>query len=177
MVNVIEQIQAYDIPHTSYLQAIAHMRMKYDELSVDHAIDMIKNLTGVDVKVDEGELKEEIARLILLYVVQEAIRMSQYSQTIVPCDLVTLALEKTDKFIKDHEWVFAKLEEEVKIDPISGKPKMKKGKKQEMAAVLYQEYIKEGKDKIMEVFQKELDMSKAGARTYFYNMKKKFGDS
>ncbi len=172
MADIIEQIQAYDIPHTSYMQAIRYMRVEHDDLSIEQSIDMIANLTDVNLRFET----QEHAYLTLLYIVQEGIRQSLITPNVDTLALVKTSVQKAQDYINKNPWVFAKAEEEVKLDPVSGKPKMKKGKKQEMAAVLYQQYKEEGKDKIMEVFQEELDMSKAGARTYFYNMRKKFGD-
>lgn len=176
MADIIDQIQAYDIPHTSYLQAVRYMRAEHDDLSLEQSMTMIHNLTGWHCTAPDGDFQKERTYLILLYIIQETIRMSKHTETVNTNDIVELAQVKAMTYYENHPWEFIKYQEDERTDPITGKIKMKKGKKQEMAAELYQQYKEEGKDKIIEVFQEELDMSKAGARTYFYNMRKKFGD-
>lgn len=177
MVEVIEQLQAYDIPHTSYIEAIRHMRDKYGDMSTEAAYHMIQNLSGMSPTLNREELNDEYVSLVLLYLVQESIRAS-FNSNFVPGDIILpVACAKAEQYIQENPWAFVKPEEEEdEIDPITGKAKLKKGKKQELAIQLYQEHLAEGKDKIIQVFQDELDMSKAGARTYYYNMRKKFGD-
>lgn len=176
MVDVIEQLQAYDIPHTSYMHAIRHMGEEYTDMSVEATHEMIKNLTGKTPLFIRKDDLDIFSHYVLLYIVQEAIRYSHDHKQVMGDDVLPIAVEKAEKFIKENPWVFAKPEEEEVIDPTTGKAKMKKGKKQELAIELYEQHRGEDKEVIMEVFQKELDMSKSGARTYYYNMRKKFGD-
>jgi hypothetical protein len=75
----------------------------------------------------------------------------------------------------ENSWIFAEPEDVPKMDS-AGNPKRKKGAKQEEAARIYSENKSDGKAKIIELFMSELDMSKAGATTYFYNMRKKLGE-
>jgi hypothetical protein len=182
MVNVIEQIEAYDIPTHSYIAAIQYMTDdpgRYADVSLEEAVVMIQNIVGFSIDVENAgfEFDQRAANYILAYLVQESIRAHLQGSTPDSLDIYNLAIDKALSFIENNPWVFAKPEEEERIDEATGKPKMKKGKKQEIAADLYKQYREEGKDKIIEVFQAELDMSKAGARTYYYNMRKKFGDT
>jgi hypothetical protein len=179
MVNVIDQLQAYDIPHTSFVQAIRHMREHCNEQTLDQDYLMLQNLTGIEVKLAHSEpgKVETLVKTTLWYVIQDAIKSNHAG---LPTDgetIVDLAIKHADQYLIENPWIFAKPEDdEPTLDPITGKAKMKKGKKQEVAIELYKANVSEGKDKIIQVFQDELDMSKAGARTYYYNMKKKFGD-
>lgn len=50
--------------------------------------------------------------------------------------------------------------------------KIKKGGKQVLAAALYEKHKALSNKEIIEIFMKELDMSKPGATTYLYNQKK-----
>jgi uncharacterized protein (UPF0335 family) len=50
--------------------------------------------------------------------------------------------------------------------------KIKKGGKQILAQALYEKHKGKENKAIIEIFMKELNMSKAGATTYFYNAKK-----
>ncbi len=191
MVNVIDQLQAYEIPHTSYIQAVNHMNERYGELTPAATYDMIVNLSGVystweSLNQATGQNfshetpKEEVEALhsfTLLYLVQESIRASFDTDAVEGDRMYPIAVAKAYRFITENPWVFATPEEDEEVlDPVTGKAKMKKGKKQELAMELYKEYLDEGRDKIIQVFQDELDMSKAGARTYYYNMRNKYGD-
>lgn len=63
----------------------------------------------------------------------------------------------------------------VKVE-VKADGKIKKGGKQEAADALYQEHVVNGgksSSEFLEVLMKQLDMTKAGARTYMYNSKKK----
>jgi hypothetical protein len=176
MSTVIERIQAYDIPVDSYIHAVAYMMDdpgKYSDMPYEEVLATIVNIAGLDGLAIEDE---RLARYTLLYLVQESVRV--HLQGTVPdgSEMFNVAMDKAVNFIRNNPWVFAQPEVEEKVDAVTGKPKMKKGKKQEMAIELYKKHVAEGRDKIIEVFQQEMDMSKAGARTYYYNMRKKFGD-
>lgn len=183
MVDIIEQIKAYEIPHTSYIRAIRYMLDdpgNYAEMDPQAVVVMIENLTGVNLQFNPDALSEETKihnYYTLLYVVQEAIRHNNENKPLGPRQLLTLAETRARDWIRTHKWVFAKPEVEEKIDEFTGKPKMKKGKKRELALEIYKKNRDKDKKEIIELFQKELDMSKSGATTYFYNMRKKFGDN
>lgn len=182
MTNVIEQLKAHDIPHTSYIEAIQYMRNTHDELSREETYLMIANLSDANPKIaddfvtDRPELFDEYLKLVLLYLVQESIRASFTSDVVDGKTILPIAVEKSKEFFKKNPWAFAKPEEEQKVDELTGKPKMKKGKKQELAIEIYKENRDKDKEEIMALFQEQLDMSKSGARTYYYNMRKKFED-
>ena len=60
--------------------------------------------------------------------------------------------------------------------PVVAKPKAKRTKsgvsKKDRALEIYRETIHFGKEGVIGAFMEQLDMSKAGATTYFYNCKK-----
>jgi hypothetical protein len=175
MVNIIEELQNLDIPHTSYMRALRHMQENFPGITPDASRELVKALTGVivpPVTIDDKHIT-----LFLMYVIQEAIRESFTNPHPDPHNILDIAREKTFKLVEENPWMFVEPEEEEKFDELTGKPKMKKGKKQELAAEIYQANRDKDKEEIMELFQKELDMSKSGARTYYYNMRNKFGDN
>lgn len=159
------------------MQAIQHMGEEYDELSLEATYEMIKNLTGKTPMFIRKDDLEVFAHYVLLYTVQESIRLTHTNDIVTGDMVLPIAVTKAEKFIEENPWVFAKPDEEETIDPSTGKAKMKKGKKQELAQELYEKHRGEAKEVIIQVFQDELDMSKSGARTYYYNMRNKFGDN
>lgn len=182
MVNVIEQLQAYGIPHTSYMQAIRFMQTEQAEMSLEDTYMMIANLSTPNPKIMDdtvaNDLMTEYFRLVLLYLIQESIRASFTQSEVFGEDILPIAITKAKQYMAENAWAFVKPEEpEEIINPLTGKAKMKKGKKQELANEIYKEHRGEAKEVIIELFQKELDMSKSGARTYYYNMRNKFGDN
>ncbi len=182
MTNIIERLQAYDIPHTSYLKAIRHMREHHGEMNTKDAYVMIHNLCGSDnVQLMDGfdlsrnDLLDDYIRLILYYLIQESIRASFTQDVVNGLEILPLAVKKTQEFMAENPWVFAKPDvEDDDVDQITNKPKFKKGKKQQRAVEIYRANADKDKQIIMELFQTELNMSKSGARTYYYNMKHKF---
>ena len=176
--NVIEMIEVYDLP-TDSLGAIQTYNEraragKYDFAAVLHS------LVGNDCAVLEDP---DHARVQVGYVIQLAIEANKAGRVIEPNDLYTEATRKAHEFIVEMSWAFAKKEEDVKLDS-TGKPRAKKGAKQVMAYEVYCEIFNskkgisepdaETRKEIIQAFQDDVNMSKAGATTYFYNMKKKY---
>ena len=166
----IKQIAEYGIPVNSYIAAIQYLNDRSD-LEQSQYEGMIKDVTGVEQKFND----HRDAKYTFLYLVQETIRKSTSTDIFDMDALLEYAFTRAQKFIKENPWHWAEPEEEQKVDA-SGKPKRKKGAKQEEAARIYNENKADGKKAIIDLFMSELDMSKAGATTYFYNMKKKFGE-
>jgi hypothetical protein len=109
--------------------------------------------------------------------------------------LLERAEQRARKFITDpaHSWMFAKpqateatgdqrqvsTEVDVKV-AVTSDGKIKKGGKEILAAALYEKHVLKAETPLdnqgfIAVLIKELGMSKAGATTYAYNMKKKLG--
>ena len=165
--NPIKQISEYGIPVNSYIAAIQYMNDRSD-LEQSQYENMIKNLTGVERKFDN----HRDAKYTVLYLIQETIRKSNSTNKFNMSEILDFAYERAKSFIASNPWHWAEPEEVQKVDS-NGKPKRKKGAKQEEALRIYKENVDAGKAKIIELFMSELDMSKAGATTYFYNTKKK----
>jgi len=168
--NPIKQIAEYGIPVNSYIAAIHYMSDRSD-LDQSQYEGMIKNIVGVDHKFTN----QRDAKYTLLYLIQEIIRKSYSTDTFNMGELFTKSFVRAKTFINDNPWHWAEPEDVEKVDA-GGKPKRKKGAKQEEALRIYKENVDAGKAKIIELFMSELDMSKAGATTYFYNTKKKVGE-
>ena len=109
--------------------------------------------------------------------------------------LITNAKARAEQFITNpaHAWMFAKPEVtsvsttevavasgiEMKV-AVSSAGKIKKGGKQLLAAELYKLHVVNSATPVdnqgmIKILMKELGMSKAGATTYNYDLKKKFG--
>lgn len=176
MNHVVEMIeQVYDLPIHSPVAAI----QEYGERARDGEFnygDILNSLIGQTVDV----MDDPHARIQVGYVIQVAIQHHIDGAASSPLDIYHEATARAEVYVKENPWVFAVKEEEVKLDA-NGKPKRKKGAKQEEAARIFQE-MTEGVDpadvrkEVIGAFMEELDMSKAGATTYFYNMRKKFAD-
>ena len=149
----------------------------------------IKELTGEDI-VFADPRKE--GRTVTMHLIQQTMLASIGTDKVCtfeqvdlpdPADIPKLnpkalldeSVAWAAKYIKENPWVFVETEDEDKLDAY-GNPKPKKGAKQVLAFEVYSRLIREGATRkdIIQAFQDEVDMSKAGATTYFYNMKKKY---
>lgn len=169
MHQALKIISTYGIPTNSAIRAIQYLGEKED-YSTDQYRSMIKELIGFDLVTDERQTK-----YTFLYLIQDIIKELYNTDKLDNEGLFLSAQTKALFFIRDNPWTFAQPEETIKVD-VEGKPKRKKGAKQEEAMRIYKENIDEGKKAVIELFMSELDMSKAGATTYFYNTKKKVGE-
>jgi hypothetical protein len=167
MHQAIKTISTYGIPTNSATRAIQYLGEKEDYTSEQY-FSMIVEITGHGINIADPRL----TKYTFLYLIQDIIKTSFNTDNIDMTSLILSSSDKAEKFIAENPWVFAVPDEVVKVDD-AGKPKRKKGAKQEEALRIYKENISEGKPKIIELFMSELDMSKAGATTYFYNTKKK----
>lgn len=165
----IQKIADRGIPTSSYVAAIRHLNDSGD-LARDQYVSIMSDLVGQKVSVGD----DRITKYTFLYLIQETIRKSFNTDVMNMAELLELAHRRAVTFIKENAFVFAEPEDTITVDS-DGKPKQKKGAKQEGAATIYQENISKGKATVIGLFMSELDMSKAGATTYFYNMKKQFG--
>ena len=165
------RLQDSGIPTRSAVAAIQYISDR-GHLSVDRYNKELSNITDTPIQITDVHL----ARFTYLYTVQGIVQKSMTTDNIDLTEVVTQAKSNAKNYLAENPWVTAEAEDVVKTDA-AGNPKRKKGAKQEEAARIY----KENKDtvdrkQIIEMFIKELDMSKSGATTYFYNMRKKFGE-
>ena len=172
----MDMIEVYDLPPDSVLGAIQAFNERAHAGKYDYGA-VLRSLIGSDVQELENP---DHARVQVGYVIQLAIKANIAGEEIDPVKLYVEATAKTRDFVEDMGWVFAKKEEEIKLDA-SGKPKPKKGSKGERSYELYCEMVSKDatRKEIIEAFQSEEDMgmtphTKSGATTYFYNMKKKY---
>jgi hypothetical protein len=140
------------------------------------ALEYVREIVGND----EVDLKGERAVYTFYYVVQKAIRTHLWGEPVEGEDLLTPSIVEADKLLHrltegDLTFVRATLEDKPRVDA-AGNPKKKKGAKQELAAELYQKNKDKDRKEIIQIFVDEIGMSKAGATTYFYNMRKQFGE-
>lgn len=163
--NVIEEIKGLDIPHESYFRAVRYMTEEYSGIEPDAARELIKALTGLEIT--SSQVDDRYVVISLLYVVQEAIRLyNEEGDSPDPDRVIELAVAYTNRLVRGNAWMF-----------VEDQPTETKVNKQERAEEIYKEMRGEDKNKIIKAFQRELDMSKSGARTYYYNMRNKFGDN
>ncbi len=168
--SVIEMIEVYDLPINS-LSAIQEYNDRARAGKYDYGA-VLRSLLGGEYQELENS---DHARVQVGYVIQLAIQSHMSGQEIDPSKIYTEATSKAHDFVNEMSWVFAKKDEEVKLDA-EGKPKQKKGAKQDQAYDVYVQAIKDGLSRkdIIQSFQDDVGMTKAGATTYFYNMKKKY---
>ncbi len=176
MHNVIDMIEVYDLPLNSALGAIQAFNERARAGKYEYGA-VLRSLIGNDCQELENP---EHARVQVCYVIQLAIIAHIAGEKIDPAKLYDAATAKTYDLIKDIGWVFAKKEEEIKLDA-SGKPKPKKGSKGERSYEVYCEMISKDatRKEIIEAFQSEEVMgmtphTKSGATTYYYNMRRKY---
>lgn len=177
MHNILEMIEVYDLPINS-LSAIQAYNERARAGKYDYGA-VLRSLLGNEYQELENP---DHARVQVGYVIQLAITAHIAGEEIDINKLYVDATSKTRDFVREMSWVFAKKEEEVKLDA-SGKPKPKKGSKGDRSYEVYCEMVENSTRKeIIEAFQSEEAMgmtphSKSGATTYFYNMKKKYSEA
>lgn len=173
----IEIIAGYGAPTDSFNAAIRFFNNKGMMTERQYASG-IKELLGAD---DVPSFKnEKEARIVFLYVVQETLRV-YIEDNIVP-DMAAVweeVIDRSSVFLAKNPWsikTYGTVNGETKVDAV-GLPKKKKGKKKEMAIDIYCR-MNDGtteRGTIIQAFMDEIGMTKAGATTYFHNMKKEYG--
>lgn len=131
---------------------------------------ILKNLTaGVTFNLTDANE----ARMLAAHLVQDAIILGDRYD---PTEALQKAALKIAKRKLSDPWLFVKDEatEERQGVQVEVKPdgKLKKGSKQILAAQLYEKHKGLDNKALVALFEKELDMSTAGARTYVYNCRK-----
>lgn len=174
--SIIDAIEAYDLPLNS--AAVQKFNSDAREGKYNGSMGMVlRNILNIDVPAMheiDSTVPEDHSRVQVAYVIDGAIRAHKEGREITPSDLYTTATEKTRAFVQELSWVFAKKEED-KLDS-EGKPKQKKGAKQLQAYEVYVQFVETDRSRkdIIQAFQDVVGMTKAGATTYYYNMKKKY---
>ncbi len=163
----IAAIKELGIPTNSMGNAIVHMN-ENGWLEQSQYESLIKTISGISVTFDN----QLDARCTCLYLIQESIRKSENTDVFDMQEMLELATELANKFIRENPWHWATADEPKSYDS-NGNVRKKKGAKQINALRIYNENIGADKQTIIKLFMSELDMSKSGATTYFYNVKKR----
>ena len=166
----IEQLEAYEIPTSSYVAAIQYINNRPELTDADYLL-RIEQLVGYSVEITA----EHMPRYVYLYLVQEIIRASQQSEDFRAVNVYEVAYKRAEEFLKENPYIFATSDDTkpVKLDA-AGNVKPKKGAKKELAKKVYKEHI-EGKglsrqDSIAIIMEK-VGMTSGGASTYYANLK------
>lgn len=171
MHEAIKILKSHNIPIDSYIAAIQYLNAREpDGVSSKRYEKRIRELMG-----NEGiQVSDQYIRHVYLYLVQEIVRTSLITDQIDLKALFSLSVKQAIEFVDSHPYLFTERKTPVKLDSI-GQPKKKKGWKKDEAERLFKENKGMSKKEVMAMFIKELDMTKLGAQTYYYNCKKKFG--
>ena len=167
--KTIDVIKAKKIP-LSYVRAIQEINDAGIQDREFYTIGL-SEMAGTAININD----DREARLTYLYFVQEVLKNQKNDVSVK--DLLASAKEKAQLFIKDPNSPDVTLRPQYgsatpKLDCL-GQPKRKKGAKQEQAVEVYKANMNsKTKAEIIELFMSEVGMSKAGATTYYYNIKK-----
>lgn len=122
------------------------------------------------------------ARMTAQFLVDSALKLGDKYD---PTDALKKAADRIAYHREHNPWFFYKKDHstvatttEIKSGvavEVKADGKMKKGSKQVIARALYAEHKAKTNAEIIAIFMAELDMSKAGATTYLYLMKKESG--
>jgi hypothetical protein len=179
MQTPLEIIGAYGVSTTSFIKAIQEFNDPERPifLSKTQYERGIANIIGGDHPPLYANEKE--ARIYFLYVIQETIRAFQHG--IPEMDQVWEEAQRRAKaMIERQPWAVKDYntteDGEPKMDAV-GNPKKRKGAKKEEAEALFRQ-MNDGTNSrttIIAALVDEIGMSKAGATTYFHNLKKQYG--
>ena len=174
--SIIDTIEALDLPTNSFIRAAMQFNTEAKKGKINPSW-IFNILVGEAIAPMEDP---DHLRIQTGYIIQEAVRLHMQKKEINVDDLAAFATGRAEAFISKYPETFAKVEKEVKLDE-QGRPKPKKGTKGDRAYEVYCDLMKKEatRKEIIEAFQDEKVMgmtpfSKAGATTYFYNMKKKY---
>mgnify|MGYP001041392433 CR=1 FL=1 len=167
--NAIEVLRTkFDLNDTSYLR---NMQTACGlEMSNKQFLKAISEIRDVKtVTIPEMYEHEQMPKYAFRYLVQNVLNNPDETVDI----LYTKSLLDAKHFIDNNEWVFAKSEEEIKLNS-DGSPAAKKGDKKVLAKAVYDE----NKDKNLsrkewiELLVDRVELTPAGASTYYANLKK-----
>lgn len=177
MQTPIQIIETYGAPTNSFTAAVHHFKFERAPLSKSECEAGIAQIVGADQHPTYRNAKE--ANLYFLYVVQETVRA--FNGGVVPemADIWEVAQRRAVNFITDNPWAIKDYTSDEGDDVVDGQPKQKKGAKKDQAEALYRKMNdgKNDRNTIIQALVDEVGMSKAGATTYFHNLKKTVGFS
>ena len=171
--NTEQVLSRLKIDFTSRTVAVQQVREMCEASSnpISVAEHILQNLTaGVAFNLTDADE----ARMLAAHLVQDAILLGDRYD---PTDALQKASEKIATRKVSDPWLF------VKDEPTQSQTGMqvaskcdskpKKGSKQILAAQLYETHKALDNKALIAIFEKELDMSLEGARTYLYTARKK----
>jgi hypothetical protein len=194
MSTVIQNLidAGYDVH--SYFKCAREVNDKYTERHITPKIaeKEIHKLFGVTFPTENNEE----ANVALRYMITEAVKLHADGFVVDPEELTKVVKRKVAEFFINFPWYDPNVESTIKDIPtadeilnvpteeilltrkqVNGQTvKPKKGLKQEAAKLIYEANRGKSNQEIIALFIGQLDMSKAGATTYLYNMKKAAGD-
>lgn len=193
MLNVIKELEVhYDIPTSSMSGAVQKVRSLVENsmLPCNTASQLILDLTGVMVTFDDPTKARITAQIVVESVLKERGILDNQEE------LVHQAVDRATRFREDpsHAWFYAAEVAQAKVEnvqqvvegvelkvAVTSEGKIKKGGKQVLAAELYKLHVLEAdtalsNQEFIALLMKELQMSKAGATTYAYTVRKQLGD-
>lgn len=178
-------LAALNIPNKCVMSAMQHVRSRVTENGIDEANYYIHTISGLNKDYTD------VSRA--LHVAQHLCEIAIKTDSFDPATEIQAGEDRHDAIIKAMPWITAKADAIAVSDPqvavvagidmkvsVNKDGKIKKGGKQVLAAELYKKYVKDAavpldNQGFISVLVKELGMSKAGATTYNYNLKKEFG--
>lgn len=172
MMNTDTVLTRLKIDPTSRVVAVQQVREMCEASAnpIGVAEHILKNLTaGVQFNLTDADE----ARRLAAYLVADAITLGDAYD---PTDALARAAIKIAKLRINDPWLFAKdapTEERAGVQvEVKANGKLKKGAKQVLAAQLFEQHSALPNKDLIKLFEKELDMSQAGARTYVYGLRK-----
>lgn len=195
MLNVLSVLQHQGLPVNSPCRAMQTVAQTIAGSSFPCRVanNYIKELT----ERDPGYTDPIRARLVCMGIVEAAVRENGVIRDVE--QFIAEQEARADKHIANNAWQYVTEDDasapvetkavaegsDVKV-PVKSDGSIKKGGKQTLAADLYQTFLKTTKldptkpefnRAFKDILIKQVDMTEAGATTYTYNMRKKFGVS
>ena len=202
MINTQIAFERLGFSTSSTTKAVQQVR-EHLEQSVDGitncAIDLITKMTGVSVSITDFKKEGATPDVWAITVAQAIVEYCVLQQHNIEPDLLfNHAWERANAYIskKSNQWMFSYAVEaiaqtESKVEGVAvqvevkSDGKIKKGGKSVMTEALYKKFLDEKKARnegplasdnqaFIKILMDQLDMSKAGASTFAFNIRKKF---
>lgn len=133
-------------------------------------IDNINELTGTTVTEDNSDK----LRILHSYLICSIIEADAKEMDVSVDTLLTISIERTNKFFIEQPWHFAKPEADSKLDD-NGQVKAKKGSKKILAQEVYDKDIKDkglSRKEAIDILVAAGVSTPAGSSTYYAKLKK-----
>lgn len=186
------------------VQAVREKMTEGTLLTGGRGVGLINQLLGLNLTYDAfiedaKDVKEDLLTDYELMVTQAVAEqmVKHVGVSVDEVEVLSTARSRAMRLLTSpqHAWMFAKPESSASGQPteqvavsadvdvkvaVKADGSIKKGGKEVLAIALYEKHVKNAEtpltnQQFIAVLMKELGMSKAGATTYNYNMKKKFG--